>query len=126
MQRSILWLILAVPAMAQAPQAAPPTASVSGVVRDAGTGAPLPEVEVSANRPGAKPVDTTTDSQGHYTLRDLPAGKFRIVAVGPSDNHFDGPRVTKVVTLSPGLELTGIDILIRGNERPGRIPDLAR
>src|SRR5713226_7564468 len=99
MHRFTLSLILTITAMAQTPPA-PPTASVSGVVRDASTGALLPDVAVSASKTASKTVEAATDDQGRYTLRDLPAGQVRITAVGPSETRGFGPRMTKLVTLS--------------------------
>jgi len=118
MRKYILGLILVVGAMAQTPPP-PPTASVSGVIRDGGTGAPMPDVVVSY-----KSVQATTDAQGRYVLPNLPPEQVRITAVGPSEVRGFGPRVSKLVTLSPGQELAGIDLLIRGNGQiSGKIID---
>jgi hypothetical protein len=126
MHQPTLALILAAAAMAQTPppsttsQAAPPTASVSGTIRDAGTGAPMPDVVVSYPRS----PEVTTDAQGRYTLRNVPAGQVRITAVGAAKARGFGPRATKLVTLIAGQELTGIDMLIRGyGEISGKILD---
>jgi hypothetical protein len=116
MHRLTMALILATAAMAQTP---PSTASVSGVIRDAGTGAPMPDVVVSY-----RSVQVTTDAQGRYLLSNLPPEQVRITAVGPSEARGFGPRVIKLVTLGPGQELTGIDLLIRGHaEISGKILD---
>jgi hypothetical protein len=116
--RYILGLILVIRAIGQTPPS-PPTASVSGVIRDASTGAPMPDVVVSY-----RSVQATTDAQGRYVLRNLPPEQVRITAVGPSEVRGFGPRVNRLVTLSPGQELTGIDLLIRGHGQiSGKIVD---
>ncbi len=121
MQQFTLALILAVAAMAQTStsQTSPATASVSGLVRDAGTGAPMPDIVVSY-----RSQEATTDAEGRYTLRNLPAGPVRITAIGPAKARGFGPRASKLVTVSAGQELGGIDLLIRGfAEISGRIVD---
>ncbi len=117
MRQSILVLILAGVAMAQTPP--PSTASVSGVIRDAGTGAPLPDVVVSY-----RSIQVTTDAQGRYMLRNLPPEQIRVTAMAPSGARGFGARVTKLVSLSAGQELTGIDLLMRGHAQiSGKILD---
>src|SRR5258708_26658302 len=121
MHQSTLVLILAGVAMAQTPQptSSQPTASVSGTVRDAGTGAPLPDISVFY-----RSIEVTTDEQGHYTLRNLTIGQIRLTAMGKARTRGFGSLVIKLVTLSAGQELTGIDLLMRGYaEISGRILD---
>ena len=91
-----------------ASQAASATGSISGVVRDSTSGAPVPNVNVSAAG-----VSSTTDSHGNYTLRGLKPGRVQISAtlqgaLGPTN---------KAVGLLDGQDLTGVDI---------RIPNMAR
>jgi hypothetical protein len=90
-------------------QAAAGRGSISGVVRDSISGAPLPNVKVSA----AGGTSTTTDPQGRYTLRGLKPGT---VEIGAMIRDALGPA-TKVVGLLDGQDLTGVDI---------RVPNLAR
>src|SRR5258708_6254707 len=121
MHQSTLVLILAGVAMAQTPPppATSSTASVSGVIRDAGTGVPLPDVVVSY-----RSIQVTTDAQGRYMLRSLPSEQVRITAMAPSGARGFGARVTKLVSLRAGQELTGVDLLIRGHaEISGKIFD---
>jgi hypothetical protein len=121
MHQSTLVLVLFGAAMAQTPQltSSQPTASVSGTVRDAGTGAPLPDISVFY-----RSVEVTTDDQGRYTLRNLPIGQVRLTAMGKSRARGIGSLVTKLVTLTAGQELAGIDLLIRGYaEISGKILD---
>jgi len=118
MQRFTLALILAAAAMAQTPPQTP-TASVSGLIRDAGTGAPMPDVVVSY-----RSQDVTTDAEGRYTLRNVPAGPVRVTAMGPAEARGFGARATRLVTLSAGQELTGVDLLLRGHAQlSGKILD---
>ncbi len=104
--REVLMVIAATvtAAIAQnAPQAQPATGSISGVVRDAGTGTPMPEVQVSVN---PSQTEMATDSQGHYTLRGLAPGTYRVAAHGQTTG-------VKHVTLAAGQDLTSIDFALR-------------
>lgn len=62
----------------------PPGGTVSGLVTDAATGQPLPDIIVGLGyspREGDGGVfSTTTDATGHYTLPALPAGPQSLVA----------------------------------------------
>src|SRR5260221_10350160 len=109
MHQSTLVLVLAAAAMAQTPlpPSSQPTASVSGTVRDAGTGAPLPDISVFY-----RSIEVITDDQGRYKLQNLPIGQVRLTAMGKSRRRGVGSLVTKLVTLSAGQELAGIDLLI--------------
>ena len=97
----------------QAAAASAPAAncSVSGVVRDSVSGAPMPNVKVAAE--GISPVTTVTDSQGAYTLRGLKPGPVQIAAT-VSDAL--GPT-SKQLSLLAGQDLTGVVI---------RFPNMAR
>jgi protocatechuate 3,4-dioxygenase beta subunit len=79
------------------------TGSISGVVRDSISGAPKPNVNISAAG-----VSTTTDSQGNYTLRGLKPGRVQISATVQG-----APLPTiKAVGLLGGQDLTGADIRV--------------
>ena len=98
------------------------TGTVSGVVRDRGTGTPLADADLFATNGAARAVETTTDSQGRYTLRGLNPGTVRITARRLERGV--APSSTRVVTLAPQQELTSIDFLIRGNaEISGKVID---
>ena len=86
-----------------APQTKPATGSISGVVKDEGTGTPMPEVQVSVN---PTQTETTTDSQGRYILRDLAPGTYRVAAHGQT-------TAVKHVTLAAGQDLASIDLQLR-------------
>jgi hypothetical protein len=66
-------LLLAPPAYAQVS-----TADLTGVITDS-TGAFVPEVHVTAtNQTTGYTRESITDSQGSYSLRDLPIGTYRV------------------------------------------------
>jgi hypothetical protein len=89
------------------------TGSISGVVKDAGTGTPLPGLEMFVTRssdtvkPSAK---ATTDSQGRYTLRGLAPGSYRVHAAAFKEGRL---YAFKNVTLGGGQELTAIDFSLQ-------------
>jgi hypothetical protein len=105
-------------AMAQdAPQTTPVKGSISGVVKDAGTGTPMPDIQVSGS-PGE--LEVTTDEHGRYALRGLASGKYRIAVNGPGR----GPSVVKIVTLIAGEQLASVDFQLRtSGEISGKILD---
>src|SRR5260370_8111305 len=56
--------------------------------------------------------------------RNLPPEQIRVTAMAPSGARGFGARVTKLVSLSAGQELTGIDLLMRGHAQiSGKILD---
>ncbi len=110
-------------AAAQTPPQASATASVSGTVRDAGTGEPIPDASLYANSPPARTVEAEADSQGRYTLRGIRPGQVRITATGRL-LFGPPPSTTKFITLSAGQELTSIDFQLRPNaEISGKVID---
>jgi hypothetical protein len=113
-------LVAAAAAMAQQP-AGITNAAVSGVVKDAATGKPLANYNVSTyvsatwvndtivQSANTKQVQSVTDEQGHYRIGDLPPGKYRIEAVNAQSF---GSNSTRRVTLS-GQDLDGIDFVVK-------------
>jgi hypothetical protein len=86
------------------------TGSITGVVRDAGTGAPVANAGVSLRLPGGQTASCRVDAQGQYTLGGLPAGTYRINASGPLEKGQTlAPRQEKTVRLEPGQKLSAID-----------------
>src|SRR5882672_11942193 len=83
------------------------TASLRGTVTVAGTGKPMADVEVYANRGSNKEVRAVTDAQGHYELRDLLPGPHRVSANAPdsSGRVGFGPSAVRQVDLQAGQEL---------------------
>jgi hypothetical protein len=85
------------------------TGSIGGVVRDAGTGAPVAEAGVNLRLPNGRTVSSRVDAQGRYTLDDIPPGAYRLEAFAPlEDGQTLTPHEEKTVTLEPG-QLTAID-----------------
>jgi len=116
----ILLLAAALAAAVFAQESAKTTGSISGVVKDATTGTPLPEVTVFA---GTNMSGTTskTDASGRYTLRDLKAGTYRVNVMAFTIGR---PFLTKTVTLGAGQELTSIDFPLQTfGEISGKILD---
>ena len=103
-------------AQGQPPDTDAARGSVSGVVRDQGTGAPIAEAEVSAYRAGVRgrPVTAATDAPGRYSLHGLEAGAYRITAtLRTNDSARFMTQADRPVTLQPGQELAGIDIRLQ-------------
>jgi protocatechuate 3,4-dioxygenase beta subunit len=118
-----------------------PNSSVSGTVKDAGTGKPLANYNVSTYVGAtwindtiimgrAKQVNSVTDEQGRYKLSDLPPGPYRIEARSAED--FSSSR-TKRITLS-GQDLNDLDfnVIVSGkisgkvlDENKEPVPDIA-
>jgi hypothetical protein len=130
MTRIAIAMTLAVAAMAQTPppvndQPASVKGSIAGVVRDAGTGAPISGATVAAipvepdfsvgRASQAKRVSAVSDSEGRYTLRGVESGKLRVNAqgLGPGGTPGFGPSASKFVSLSPGQELAALDLHLR-------------
>ncbi len=112
MIRLLLIPLLATSLFAQTP--IPAKGSISGVVRDANTGAPVPDASVSASIPPARPVQATSDSQGRFSLRNVDPGTVQLSASGPRLDGAPFPTVTrKIITLLPGQTLETIDVPIR-------------
>jgi hypothetical protein len=95
-----LSLVLATACAAQTTE----TGSISGVVRDAATGAPVRGVVVSLTFPRDGTVLNPVDTQGRYTLTGIPQGTYRIRASSPLQKD---QIVT--VTLEAGQNLTSVD-----------------
>lgn len=84
-----------------------PNGSISGTVKEAGTGMPLKDAAVSAA--GSSRTQVITDAQGRYTLSGLTPGRLAMLAVGAGNIG----AASKVITLGAGQDLTGIDLEIR-------------
>lgn len=92
------------PAGNQSPSQA--TGSISGTVRDASTNLPIPDVYVSVRQ-----RDAVTDTNGHYALSEIAPGRANLF-IQP-DFRKNLPGVSRAVNVSPGQDLTGVDLLIR-------------
>ncbi len=119
---ALLLALLSTPALPQAsPQAS--KLAVSGIVRDATTGAPIPDAEVRGNSDSSgssKTIQATTNSLGQFTLDGLDPGPTRIYVF----HFFLGGSVTKIVNLTAGPEQKPVEILLRtGGHIAGHITD---
>jgi hypothetical protein len=86
------------------------TGSISGVVRDAATGAPVADAGVSLRLRNGSPVASRVDALGQYTLDGLPSGTYRVEASGPLEKGQTlAPQQEKTVRLGPGQSLAAID-----------------
>ncbi|MBZ5618259.1 MAG: carboxypeptidase regulatory-like domain-containing protein [Acidobacteriia bacterium] len=114
--------LCAVVALAQDPKpnSAPAPGSVSGSVTAAGTGTPMPDVEIYVNRGGPRVGHAVTDAQGRYVLRGLEPGQYRISAnaPGPGGRIGGGPFAVRQVDLQAGQDLESFDFHL---VLPGRI-----
>jgi hypothetical protein len=120
------------PARPLRPGEAPPkgTAVIKGVVTAAGTGAPIRRAQVSArSMEGRGGGVTSTDGEGRYEIKDLPAGRFTISAMksGFVQTAFGQRRPTDPGTpidLADGQTADKVNfILSRGSVITGRIVD---
>jgi hypothetical protein len=93
--------------------------SISGTVREAGTGSPMPEADIFVGAGPSRPENLHADGQGRYTIRDLKTGDYRVWAMAHVSGP-PGPRPTasRPVSLGAGQELTSIDIRLAA---PGKI-----
>lgn len=106
-----------------------PTQPITGVVRDAKTGKPLPGVAVHSYRmsdravSADKEIRVTADAEGRYRLVGMPKGTGRRIIAIPNDEQpylmreFDVPN-------NPGLQEIQLDLNVdRGVWIKGRITD---
>ena len=99
--------------------------TLSGVVRDAATGAPVAPFRVEARRGGRGwrlPVGAATvvDASGRFELRDLPPGPVTVTASAPG--HLPSPGVEATVPEHPGIAEVELR-LGRGGRVTGRVTD---
>lgn len=84
--------------------------TIQGVVTNLRTGEPMVGIDVTASGPNGESLTATTDSQGRYTLQDVPAGSTISV-------YYDGFTVASRVV---GQEV-GLDFQIRPDVLSGRV-----
>jgi hypothetical protein len=110
-------LLLAPSVQLPGEQAPVANASLGGVVRVAGTGEPVQDAVVVLAGPTR--METRTEARGAYTFRDVPPGRYRIMA------WIKRPAwATLVADLAPGQSLTSLDIFVPGlGEVSGRVLD---
>lgn len=84
--------------------------SISGVVRDVSTGAPVAEAAVSLHMPNGGVVASQADAQGQYTLSGLTPGTYRVNASAPLEKgETQTPRQEKTVKLELGQRVASLD-----------------
>ena len=122
-------LLTSNPAAQQAPRIDPQSASIYGRITAADTGAPIrrAEVRLLAEGGGVSRL-ATTDADGRYELRDLPAGAYRLTASrsGFVTLNFGQRRPAEAFTaiaLAEGLRLAANLALPRGGAIAGRVVD---
>ncbi|MEO8097454.1 MAG: carboxypeptidase-like regulatory domain-containing protein [Acidobacteriota bacterium] len=112
-----LLLLTAGFALAQAPDAQvpiPAKGSISGMVRDFDTGAPVAGADISASNPPARPVGGVTDAQGRFTLSNIDAGRIQLSANAPRIQGAGFPPLArKFVTLGQGQQVESIEVQVR-------------
>jgi hypothetical protein len=100
-----------------------PNSSVSGTVKDSGTGKPLANYNVSTYVGAtwindtiimgrAKQVNSVTDEQGRYKLSDLPPGPYRIEAGSTGD--FNSRRERRITLSGHDLNDLDFDVVVTG------------
>src|SRR5262249_15118591 len=94
---ALIFLLVVFSAAAQQP-AQESTARIEGIVVRADTGDPLPAATVVLSKDGAGRLDTkygtTTRADGHFTVKDLPKGRYRLLATtrGFEDQEYGQKR----------------------------------
>ena len=118
---------------AQAPRARsqrvdPLTASIHGRITTADTGAPIRGAEVRLSMDGRFSRLVTTNGEGRYELRNLPAGVYKLIVSRTEFISLEfGQRrpfeTAATITLGEGQAATGNVALMRGGAIFGRVLD---
>jgi hypothetical protein len=126
-------LALASAINAQAPRARPQridplTASIQGRVTTADTGAPIRGAEVRLSMDGRFSRLVTTNGEGRFELRSLPAGEYRLTVskTGFITLEYGQRRpfeTASTITLGEGQSANGNVALLRGGAIFGRVLD---
>ncbi len=110
---------------------AAPCQPVEGVVRDKGTGKPIPGAVVTSYQRAGDPISARTDlravadAEGRYRLLGMPKGEGNVIRAGPPDSE---PYLMSVRSVpdKPGLGPVTVDFqLKRGVWIKGRVIDQA-
>ena len=80
--------------------------SIAGVVRDAGSKAPLNEAVITVSSPVLKGQKIAlTDSTGHYRILDLPAGNYSVTFEMEGFRKYTQDSVKLIQGMSLGVSL---------------------
>jgi hypothetical protein len=119
--------------LAQAPRSRsqridPLTSSISGLVTTADTGAPIRGAEVRLSIDGRFSRLATTDDEGRYEMRNLPAGTYKLIVSKSGFITLEyGQRrpfeSASTIAIGEGDSATGNVALIRGGAIFGRVLD---
>jgi Carboxypeptidase regulatory-like domain len=106
----------------------PLTASIRGRITTADTGAPIRGAEVRLSMDGRFSRLVTTNGEGRYELRNLPAGVYKLIVsrTGFISLEFGQRRpfeTASTITVGEGQSATGNVALIRGGAIFGRVLD---
>ena len=120
--------VLAQPSRSRTQRVDPLTASIRGRVTTADTGAPIRGAEVRLSMDGRFSRLVTTDGEGRYELRSLPAGTYKLIVsrTGFITLEFGQRRpfeAAATIALAEGQSATGNVALIRGGAIFGRVLD---
>jgi Carboxypeptidase regulatory-like domain len=120
--------VLAQPPRPRTQRVDPLTASIRGRITTADTGAPIRGAEVRLSMDGRFSRLVTTDGEGRYDLRSLPAGAYKLTVskTGFITLEFGQRRpfeTASTITVGEGQTATGNVALIRGGAIFGRVLD---
>lgn len=107
--------------------------TIDGIVREPGTGRPIPDAQVVVESGGRAAASARSDASGRFSLKGIPAGIY-ILVVGrdgyfaPFDGQPQGDgKVRRELTLNAGQHSTGITVeMIPGVVISGRVFDASR
>ncbi len=95
-------------------------ATLSGVVKDAGSGQPVAGARVQLRRAGQVAYETTSGSDGRYEFRDVAPGDYALMAQKAGYAEW-----SRQITLSAGQNITGRDILLTADPTVDETPPQA-
>src|SRR5688500_5792692 len=100
------------------------TASISGIVREAPSGTPLPEVKVYMDRGSRVGVTVSTDSYGRFSFPSVEPGQHRVTAEGRRAAIGFPRSATKIINVVEGESMEALQFFIATNaEISGRVVD---
>ena len=137
-----LLVLVAADASAQPPKPAPPpvpagqspaplagAGRINGVVKNAGTDAPVGRARISATADALpEPRVTLSDANGQYSLTDLPPGSYTVsvtrTGFAPQTYAHGRSTIATPIVVTAGQSVPGIDFaLVPGGSISGRVLD---